>query len=94
MKLGLMKVVSKYIGFILIMSLLGVIYIANAHQAERKMRKIERLKKSVADAKSQCQVVKSDMTYKSTESQLAKRLKSQGLKKNSQPPIVINSQRG
>jgi len=70
-----------------------VVYIANAHQAERKMRKIELLKKSVADAKSQCQLVKSDVTYKSTESQLAKKLKSQGLKKNDQPPIVISSQK-
>jgi len=88
-----MRIVSKYIGFILILSLLGVVYIANAHQAERKMRKIEHLKKSVADAKSQCQLVKSDVTHKSTESQLAKKLESQGLKKNDQPPIVISSQK-
>ena len=89
-----MRLLSRNIGLILVLSCLGVVYIANAHKAERKMRKIEQLKKSVADAKSQCQSVKSDMTYECTESQLAKRLKSQGLKKNSQSPIVINSQRG
>lgn len=87
-----MRLISKYIGFIVVLSCLGVVYISNAHNAERKMRKIERLKKSVEDAKSQCQLVKSDMTYECTESQLAKRLKSQGLKKNSQSPIVINAQ--
>jgi len=88
-----MRIVSKYIGLILLLSALGVVYIANSHQAERKMYKIEKLKKSVADAKSQCQTVKSEMTYKCTESQLAKRLESQGLKINSQSPIIIDSER-
>lgn len=88
-----MRIVTKYFGFILLLAVLGVVYIANTHQAERKMRKIEKLKKSVEDAKSQCQIVKSDMTFKCTESQLAKRLQSQGLRINSESPILINSER-
>jgi len=88
-----MRIATKYFGFILLLTLMGVVYIANTHQAERKMRKIEKLKKSVEDAKSKCQIVKSDMTFKCTESQLAKRLLSQGLKINAESPILINSER-
>lgn len=87
-----MRNVSKHIGFIFLIMALGVIYIANAHQAERKLRKINQLKKSVADAKSLYQEVKSDNTYKSTESQLAEKLKSQGLNVNAQSLMVLNSE--
>jgi len=85
-----MKNASKHIGLILLISLLGVLYIANAHKAERKLRMINKLQMGVDDAKSSYQKVKSDNTYKSTESQLAKKLKNEGLKINSQSPIVIN----
>lgn len=78
-------------GFIVLLTLLGVLYIANAHHGERKQRKINELRKEVEDAKSEYQAVKSDILYKSTESQLAKTLESKGLKKNSDVPILIDS---
>ncbi len=73
------------------LTLLGVIYIANAHQAERKLRKISHLEKEVEDAKSEYQEVKSDIIFKCTESQLAKNLEGKGLKKNESAPIMIDS---
>lgn len=86
-----MKNISKHFSFILLLTVLGVIYIANAHQAERKMRKISKMEKKVEDAKSEYQEVKSDIIYKCTESQLAKNLEEEGLKKNKKPPIRIDS---
>ena len=87
-----MRNASQQIGFIFLMLLLGIIYIANAHQAERKLRKINNLKKSVQDAKFLYQEVKSEITFKSTESQLADQLKSQGLNINSEAIVVLNDE--
>ena len=55
------------------------------------MRKISSLKKEVADAKSEYQEVKSDINFRSTESELAKRLEDAGLKRQKVTPIVIAS---
>ena len=86
-----MHKLTKHLGFIVLLTLLGVIYIANSHHGERKQRKINELKKEVEDAKSAYQSVKSDMLYKSTESQLAKRLEDKGLKKNDDVLMLIDS---
>ena len=86
-----MRNASKHIGFILLLSLLAIVYIANTHRAERKLRKINKLQKSVDDAKSRYQIVKSANTYNSTESQLADELKGDGMKINSESSIVISS---
>jgi len=85
-----LKNFSKNIGFILLLTLLGLIYIANAHKGERKLRKISTLKKEVKDAKANYQQVKSENTYNTTQSQLIKKLKSEGLKINSETPILID----
>ena len=86
----ILKKISKNIGFILLLTLLGLIYIANAHKAERKLRKISKLKKEVNEAKANYQQVKSENTFNTTQSQLSKRLESEGLKINTQSPIVID----
>jgi len=87
-----MKVIIKNIGFILLMAILSLIYIFNSNSAERKMRKIVKLTKSVEDAKSQYQEVKSDINFKCTETQLAKRLEGKGLVKNEDAPVLIDSE--
>lgn len=84
-----MRNVSKHVGFILLLALLGLLYIANAHSGERKLRRIAKLKKEVDNAKSNFQEVKSGNTYSTTESELKKKLEAQGLKVNVEAPILI-----
>ena len=74
----------------MLLTLLALFYIANAHRGERKLRKISELKKEVEDAKSNFQEVKSDNTYTSTESQLIKKLGTQGFKLNTDSPILLD----
>jgi len=85
----MLKPVSRNIGFILLLTLLGLIYIANAHKGERKLRKISKLRKEVDDAKAIYQAVKSENTFNTTESELIKKLEAQGLKINTESPILI-----
>ncbi|MBT8231184.1 MAG: hypothetical protein HKO66_08925 [Saprospiraceae bacterium] len=87
-----MRNVSKHVGFVLLLALLAMLYIANAHKGERKLRRIAKLKKEVESAKSDYQEIKSSNTYSTTESQLKKKLESQGLKINSEAPILIDSE--
>ena len=85
-----LKSLSKNIGLIVLLGLLALIYIANSHKAERKLRDISRLKKEVADAKAKFQLVKSQNTYNTTQSQLKKQLESEGLKINLDKPILLS----
>lgn len=87
-----MKAILKNTGFILLITLLGIVYIFNTHNAEGKLREIASLKKEVEDAKSKYQEVKSDINFKSTETELAKLLEEKGLKKNLKAPILIVSE--
>ncbi len=87
-----MKIILKNTGFIILLTLLSVVYIFNTHTAERKLRSISALGKEVEDAKSQYQEVKSDINFQCTESQLAKLLERDGLKKNDKAPVLIDSE--
>ncbi len=88
-----MKNVSKHVGFIFLLAILALLYIANAHNGERKLRRIAKLKKEVHNAKSDYQEVKSGNTYSTTESQLKKKLEPGGLKVNIESPIMIDSEK-
>lgn len=87
-----MRFFLKHTGFIVLLTLLSVLYIYNTHCAERKLRKIAVLKKSVEDSKSHFQEVKSDINYRCTESQLAKLLENKGLQKNEEAPILLKAE--
>ena len=76
-------------GFVLFLSILGIVYIFNAHKAEGKMRSIQELRREVLDAKNQYQQIKSEIMFESTESQLEKELISKDLKSNDDVPVII-----
>jgi len=86
-----MKVILRNFGFILLLAGLSLVYIFNTNRAQGKLRLISKLTKSVEDAKSQYQEVKSDINYKCTETQLAKSLERSGLKRNEKAPVLIDS---
>ena len=75
--------------FVCFLTGLGVVYIFNAHSIEHKMRKIERLKKEVADKKWRYQDINKEIMYGSTQSQIQKRVADLQLKPVENPPIKI-----
>lgn len=89
MKIDITKWIYRNIGFIAFCSLLGVIYIYNAHKAEGKLRNIQVLKQEVSDAKHHYHKVKNEIMYKSTESQLSKALHADELYSNDDAPVVL-----
>jgi len=78
----------KALPFVLYLALLGMIYIGNRHLAEKNIRDIDKYSKEVKELSWGYKVTKSDLAYKSTLTQVAKRIDTLGLglKEAMQPP--------
>lgn len=75
------SLVLKNLPFVLFLSFLTVIYIANAHLAEKQVRQIQALQKEVKELKRQYNSLKSETMYKSRLSEVGEDVESLGLRK-------------
>jgi len=75
--------------FILFLALLGMIYIANRHLAERNIRDIDKISKQVKELSYDYKTTKAELAYKSTLTEVAKRTDTLGIKESVQPPQKI-----
>lgn len=73
------NVLYRNIPFIFFMVSMGLVYIANSHVAEKKVRKIESLKKQAQTLKWEYWSLKSQIMYGSTQSALTKKVTPFGL---------------
>jgi len=71
--------------FLLFVTFLAFIYIANNYLAEEKIREINHLHKELKELRFEFIDSKSDLMELSKQSQIAKRLESIGIKENRQP---------
>jgi apolipoprotein N-acyltransferase len=76
----------KNVTLIMFLALLGVIYIANVHVAERKQLKIEEMKKDVQQMKWQYMGIEKDLLLYSSPSVMEKKMEREGLKYSSDSP--------
>ncbi len=79
--------------FICFVCVLLLVYIANAHQAEKKVRQIQALKKEIRELNYQYRGVKNQIMYGSTPSQVADKVKKMDLKVSEELPKKINIKR-
>ena len=79
----------KALPFVLFIGLLGMIYIGNRHLAEKNIRDIDKLNKEVKELSYAYKVTKADLAYKSTLTEVAKRVDTLGIKESLQPPQKI-----
>ena len=76
--------------YLCFVGVLAVIYISNAHTAEHNLRKIETLKKEVKDAEWKYMSVRKQIMFGSTQSQVEKEVKDQGIKVSKKLPKTID----
>ncbi len=88
-KIGSTAFFIKNAGFVSFLAMLGLVYIFNAHNSEKKIRKISGLKIEVRDAHDAYMKVKKDVMRKSTASELEKALNEKGLKAHGKVPTLI-----
>ncbi|MBS1622098.1 MAG: hypothetical protein JST10_00130 [Bacteroidetes bacterium] len=81
--------IVKQIPFFLFLALLAVIYIYNGHYAEKMTRAINSTGKEVKELKYEYKTVKSEVMFRSQESELAKAVAPLGLKELVVSPVIL-----
>ncbi|HFA51660.1 MAG TPA: hypothetical protein ENJ95_21815 [Bacteroidetes bacterium] len=71
--------VLKNLPFVLFLGFLTVIYIANAHLAEKQIREIQTLRKDVKELKREYNSLKSEIMFKSRLAEIEEQVKGIGL---------------
>lgn len=85
---------TQYLPKILFVLLLGLIYISNTHYAEKTTRSINTAQSEVEDLRADFTTLKSDLMFASKQSEVARRVKNQGLKESLHPPYKIEVEEG
>ena|SRR6201990_2274049 len=81
--------IMKNIPFFLFLAALAVIYIYNGHYADKISRDINRTSREVKDLQYEYKTLKSEVMFRSKQSELAKAVEPFGLKVLTRPPIVL-----
>lgn len=80
---------SKQIPFIIYMTFLGVLYIANSYNAEKTIIEIGKTKKQIAELRFEYITTKSDLMFHSKQSEVALKLVNSGIKESLVPPVKL-----
>ena len=102
--LGIARAARKFLGgekiaestfrlfpFVLFISFLAFIYIANNYYAERKVRNINKLQKELKEIKYEHISTKSKLMQLSKQSQIAKKIEQTGIKESTEPVKIIRT---
>ncbi|MBB6497883.1 FtsL-like putative cell division protein [Pedobacter cryoconitis] len=79
--------------FLIFLSLLTMLYIANSHMAVKNIRDIDKLNKEVKELSWEYKSLKADLMFKSKLTEVAKKVDTLGIKELTEPPhkIIINN---
>lgn len=77
---------SEMMPFIIFIAFLGMMYIGNRHFAEKNIRQIDKLNKEVKELSWDYKTLKADLMLKSTQTEVAKKVDTLGLKEPVEPP--------
>jgi len=81
--------VLKHIPFVLFLSVIAILYIANGYWADDKIRQVNKLNSRLKELRSEYISTKSDLMFVSKQSEVAKSAEKMGLKEPIAPPMKI-----
>jgi hypothetical protein len=81
--------IVKNIPFFLFLAVLAVLYIANGHMSDNRIRKINDTARRLKDLQYEYKTLKSDMMFKSRESEMVKAAQPMGLGIDTTAPYRI-----
>jgi len=81
--------VVKNIPFFLFLAVLAVIYIYNGHYADKTARNINKVSRELKELQYEYKTLKSEVMFRSKQSELAKAVEPLGLKELTSPPVVL-----
>jgi hypothetical protein len=79
----------KYAPHVLFITILGVIYVGNTHFAESTQRKINRMQVETEDMRADYTTLKAEYMFARLQSEVAKKLKDNGIVESETPPVKI-----
>jgi len=80
---------AKHLPFLLFLAFIAIIYIGNSYYAEKNIRKIERLQKQLKEMRYEHVTKKSQVSKRSSQSQVANSLKNKGIQESTVPPTKL-----
>ncbi|HLK29746.1 MAG TPA: FtsL-like putative cell division protein [Puia sp.] len=83
------KWIVKNIPFFLFLTMLAVIYIYNGHYADKTIRNINKTTNDLKEMQYEYKTLKSEVMFRSKQSELAKAVEPFGLKELMTPPVVL-----
>lgn len=81
--------IVKNFPFFLFLSLLAVIYIYNGHYADKTVRNINTVSKEIEELNYEFKTLKSEVMFRSKQSELSKAVEPLGLKELIEPPVLL-----
>jgi hypothetical protein len=84
---------TQMLPFLLFLSFLCMLYIANSHMAMKNIRSIDRLNKEVKELSWEYKSLKADLMFKSKLTEVAKVVDTLGIKELIEPPKKLIVQR-
>lgn len=79
---------------ILFVFMLSLIYIGNTHYSDKTIRTINKMHTEVEDLRADYTTLKADLMFASKQSEVARRVKSLGLRESINPPHKIEVKKG
>lgn len=86
--------IVKNVPFFLFLSVLAVLYIYNGHYSDNTIKDINRTGKELKELQYEYKSLKSEVMFRSKQSELAKAVEPMGLKELTQPPMVLKDSLG
>lgn len=83
------EAIVRLLPFILYVTFLAMIYIANTYYAEKTVRKIDKVTKQIKELRYEHVSAKSELMYYSKPSEVARLTEATGLKQSTTPPVKI-----
>lgn len=86
--------IVKNIPYFLFISTLAVVYIYNGHYSDKTIKDINKTRQELKELQYEYKSVKSEVMFRSKQSELAKAVEPLGLKELVQPPMVLKDSTG
>ncbi|MDQ3141333.1 MAG: FtsL-like putative cell division protein [Bacteroidota bacterium] len=82
-------VLYKNLPFLFALCILGLIYIANVHYAEKNIRQSQKLSEEIKELKWDYWTLKSGIMFQSTEGQVSKKVSDKEIYVRKTPPVRL-----
>ncbi|MBO9200730.1 MULTISPECIES: FtsL-like putative cell division protein [Niastella] len=81
--------IVKNLPFFLFLAVLAIVYIANGHYADNTVRNINKVNRDLKELQYEYKFLKSEVMFRSKQSEMAKAVEPLGLKELRVPPAVL-----